>query len=387
MKSNQQNWLTNTFLPKMVIGFIVSVILVTIFFTGSSADTTYAFIESLDQKNYLPIVFNRYQSETPKMLGVIVNGYWGTDSNEIQTKLKTLDAWAGKKHSIVGWWYDIVTEGWSQDRTNKIFLNPLENLWVNGYVSFINLGVTGATAAEIASGTYNANIDNIARSYAAFVNKGGGRRAFIAPLQEMNGYWVSYGNDPVGFKAAYARIQERFALQGIDASEIWWTFAPNGGSEAWNGFELYYPGDDKVDVVSYSSYNFGYCPVGDPRWRNWADYSLVHQPYIERMRLMAPSKPIIIAQTATTAQYPSPGVYNTSMKNAWLIDTYNHLAEEPGVLAIIYFDINKEANGECDYEVYNGPNHYDGYITAVSNPKFAYYDPYTLSQMNLMGPP
>jgi hypothetical protein len=387
MRSVRQDWFTAHILSKIMIGFIAVVMLVSILFTGFSSCTVYAQDNPNGKNNYLPMVLNRYQRETPKMLGIIAQGYWGANTNDIQSKLNSLDTWAGKKHSIVGWFFDIVAESRSQQGTDYNFKGQLENLWVNGYVSFVNLGAAGATAAEIANGNYDANIYNLARSYAAFVAAGGGRKAFIAPLQEMNGYWVSYGNDPAGYKAAYAHIQSIFASQGIDASEIWWTFAPNGWSEDWNGFELYYPGDDKVDVVSYSSYNYGYCPVGDARWRKWADYSLVHQPYVERMRQMAPNKPIIVAQTATTAQYPSSGVYNISMKNTWLIDTYNYLAEQPGVLAILYFDVNKEAVGECDNEIFNGLNHYNGYITAISNAKYAYYDPARLSQMNLMGTP
>lgn len=377
----------NSILTKLANGFLAAVMLVAILFSGFSSNTVYAFNQLLDKKIYLPLVLNQHAKETPKMLGVTAQGYWGTTTNDVQTKLKALDTWAGKKHTIVGWFFDIVTESGSQGGTDFNFKGQLENLWVNGYVSFVNLGATGVTAAEIANGKYDKNLSYLAQSYADFVNGGPGRRAFIAPLQEMNGYWVPYKYDPVGYKLAYERIQSIFISKGIDAAEIWWTFAPNGWSEDWNGFELYYPGDDKVDVVSYSSYNYGFCPVGLEDWRKWADYSLVHQPYIERMRRMAPNKPIIVAQTATTAQYPSAGVYNTSIKNTWLIDSYNKFADEPGIIAILYFDINKEAVGECDFEIYNGQNQYNGYKIGVSNAKFTYYDPVTLSQMDLMETP
>jgi hypothetical protein len=361
-------------------------LITTFLLTGSSIKGMAVQDGDPDRIVYLPLVI-RGKTETPKMLGVVPQGYWGTTTNDVQNKLKALDQWAGKKHTIVGWFYDIVNESDTQNRTDVNFKGQLENLWVNGYVSFVNLGAAGASANQIANGTYDTNLHNLARSYAAFVNMGGGRKAFIAPLQEMNGYWVSYGNDPSGFKAAYANIQKIFAEHGIDRSEIWWTFAPNGWSESWNGFELYYPGDGKVDVVSYSSYNYGYCPVGNPEWRKWDDYTVVHKPYIDRMRQMAPNKPIIIAQTATSAQYPYDGNYDSTKKNTWLVDTYNYLAKEPNLAAILYFDMNKEAVGECDYEVYNGLRIYDGYKTAVSNSKFTYYDPTTLSTMNLLGNP
>ncbi len=102
---------------------------------------------------------------------------------------------------------------------------------------------------------------------------------------------------------------------------------------------------------------------------------------------MAPNKPIIIAQTATTAQYPRDGVYDTALKNTWLVDSYNYLAEEPGVLAVLYFNYTTAESGECDFEVYTGSTRYDGYKTGVGNPKFLYYAPATLSQLDLMGNP
>ncbi|HEX2981547.1 MAG TPA: glycosyl hydrolase [Anaerolineaceae bacterium] len=334
------------------------------------------------RKVFIPMLFNDSTPTNlgvPKLLGVVPHGYWGTTTDNVQTMLKGLDSWSGKRHSIVGWFFD-VREG----NPDFNFKGQLDNLWVNGYTSFVNLGAGNLTSADIAQHKYDSYIRGIATAYASWVKKGGGRKAFIAPLQEMNGYWVSYGKDPANFKAAYTVIRQIFRDAGVPDSSVWWVFAPNGWGEDGQDFEIYYPGDDKVDVVAFSSYNFGYCPVGNAAWRSWSDYKSVFEPYVDRMKAMAPTKPIIIAQGATSAQYPSSGTYNHDLKNQWIMDTYAYIASEPNVMALLWFDINLENDGECDYEIYNGQYRYDGYKTAVSNQAFEYISPATLSSQGLV---
>jgi hypothetical protein len=145
-------------------------------------------------------------------------------------------------------------------------------------------------------------------------------------------------------------------------------FAPNGWSEEAHRFENYYPGSDKVDVVAFSAYNWGYCPRSD--WKNWGNAADGFKPYIERMEKMAPGKPIFIAQTASTS-YNKTGA-NSSDKDKWVNDAYTYLAAAPGVQGIMYFNIDKE----CDWALYNdNGNKSDGYKTAVSNPAFTYVSP------------
>ncbi len=228
MKSNPGKCHNRVFLPTLVNRLLVFVMLVSILFTGFSAQAGFSSTPPLDKFVYLPLVLDKYQRDTPKMVGVIAKGYWGTTTTDIQTKLKPLDTWAGKKSSIVGWFFDIVIDANNPTSTDFNFKGQLENLWVNGYVSFVNIGASGASAQEIANGSYDNNIRNIAQAYKKFVVVGGGRRAFVAPLQEMNGYWVSWGRNPYWYKAAYDHIKAIFTSEGIQPSQVWWTFAPNG---------------------------------------------------------------------------------------------------------------------------------------------------------------
>lgn len=301
-------------------------------------------------------------AKPPVLLGLYTKGYAG-DQRVIDSELRQIDAWAGKRHTLAGIFMNM-------EDNNPAFNvgGRLEKLRQNGYTAFLNLDTT-RTAAQVAKGDIDNSLRKIARAYADWVKKGEGRIAYIAPMQEMNILGdETYGKDPVNFKLAYERIERIFTEAGVPRNAVRWVFAPNGWSEDAHRFENYYPGSDKVDVVAFSAYNWGYCPKSD--WKNWGNAADAFKPYIERMQKMAPSKPIFIAQTASTS-YSKTGA-NSSDKDKWVNDAYTYLAAAPGVQGIMYFNIDKE----CDWALYNSNgNRADGYKTAVTNPAFTYVSP------------
>jgi hypothetical protein len=229
--------------------------------------------------------------------------------------------------------------------------HDLDAAWDQGAVPFVNLAVGTAglgsrSAQDVASGA----IDDAIRQWASIFSQwsqGGTKRAFIAPLQEMNAGWVSYGLDPENYKLAFARIQQIFAEEGVPEEAVLWVFAPNGWSEPGQEFELYYPGDDVVDVVGFSAFNFGACVASG---EGWDPYEEAIQPYMERMEAMAPGKPIFLAQTGT--------VEEGGDKGAWLVDTFKELREVQNFRGLIYFNVSKTEAGapSCnpvDWRVYN----------------------------------
>jgi hypothetical protein len=223
----------------------------------------------------------------------------------------------------------------------------LEGIWDSGGIPFANVSVgfttPTRTAAQIAAGAIDGQIAAFADAYKSWVmgqfppGNNGGRRAFLAPLQEAN-FGGSYGLDPVSFKLAFARIRQIFDARGVPRESVRWVFAPNGQS-APVGFEAYYPGNALVDVVAFSAYNFGFCVFAFP---SWDVFELGMLPYLDRMRAMAPSKPIFIAQTGCV-----PSQFGGD-KNLWLQDTYTKLAGYPALRAVIYFHFQKIEGLPCD---------------------------------------
>ena len=328
--------------------------------------------EDARTRAYLPLIANGNASvqrgDSPVLLGLLPTGYVG-DQKVIDSELKSFDSWAGKRLSLVGVFISI-------EDGNPSYNIPtmLEKLWSNGYVAFVNMP-TGRSAYDVASGALDNNLHNWARAYNGWTGKGGGRFALIAPLQEMNGYWTTYQLDPGNFKLAYDRIQNIFGQEGVSSGEVRWVFAPNGWTRSQDPpISAYYPGDSKVDLVAFSAYNFGYCPINS--WPEWQGPDKVFGEALQTMNTVAPTKPIIVAQTGTTS-YTSSGS-SSGAKDQWLVDSYNYLASNPMVLGIIYFNLQKE----CDWPIYsaNGTRQ-SGYQEAVTNPAFQYVSPAEVSKL------
>jgi hypothetical protein len=205
--------------------------------------------------SYLPIVLNSsgnlMDGRPSIMLGSYADGWLG-DQKVIDTSYHALDDWSGKKESIVGMFSKIEV---------TTYLNEiLAVIGNNGYTPFINLG-TDDQITHVARG----DDDNQIRSWAQVIktfSNGGQRMVLLAPFQEMNGNWIPYKSpNPNDYKNAYARVQSIFTQAGVPSGAVRWVFAPNNGSSSgYPPFENYYPGDDRVDVVAFSSYNFGYNP-------------------------------------------------------------------------------------------------------------------------------
>jgi hypothetical protein len=304
-------------------------------------------------------------SNTPVLLGLYAPDYLGTQS-VIDSELRQIDDWAGKRHSIAGFFIDI-------EDSNPAYNIPvpLEHLRENGYTAFINLKST-RQAVEIARGDIDISVRKVAKAYAEWINKGEGRMAFIAPLQEMNIPVETYSKDRKNFKLSYRRIQKIFKEAGVSPKAVRWVFAPNGWSENnEHRFENYYPGSERVDVVAFSGYNWGYCD--NSTWKHWNSPQETFEPYIKRMKAIAKGKPIFIAQTGTTSN-TKKGADRTA-KDQWFRDSYTHLAQL-GVKAIIYFNLNKE----CDWALYSNRGKSAGYKDAVANPAFGYVSPADLAK-------
>ena len=283
--------------------------------------------------------------------GVVIGMYTSASLQVTATEIGRVNAWLNdnglEEHvAIAGTFMDIE------------FPNPdwnvphdLDAAWDQGAVPFVNLAVGTAglgprSAYDVASGAMDGAIRQWASIFARWA-QGGSKRAFIAPLQEMNANWVSYGLDPENYKLAFTRIQSIFAEEGVPGEAVLWVFAPNGWSEPGQEFERYYPGDEVVDVVGFSAFNFGACVASG---EGWDLYEEAIQPYMERMEAMAPSKPIFLAQTGTVEQGGDKG--------SWLVDTFEKLSQVGNFRGLIYFNVSKAEAGapSCnpvDWRVYN----------------------------------
>ncbi len=336
---------------------------------------------------YLPLVIGTGVGHPPPahptLLGVYPSGFIG-DSKVIDSQVAPLDQWASPaaRNSIVGTFISIEDQNPAYD-----VLYEAEVPWGKGYTPFFNLETSHKTS-EITSGQMDNYLDAWVRGYKSFTSKGGGRFAYIALLQEMNscqqgGCWTTYGGDPSAYKAAYIYIWQFFHDRGVLASQVRWVFAPNGWSspDYDHSFEDYYPGDAYVDVVGFSAYNFGDNPPSV--WQSPEEVFNPAEPgsegyFIDRMKAMAPSKPIFITQTGSSSRYN--GASNPTMKNEWLNTAYQYLNQK-GVWAVLYFNLPDNTH-DWPFFVPGGAT-YQGYKDGILGANYEYYSPADLSGMTL----
>ncbi len=329
--------------------------------------------EEAPGKVYLPIMAASYRTGSPVLLGIYPPDYMGTQG-AIDSDIKDLDRWAGKNTTIVALFMDF--EFPNAGYNVRV---PLELLWDNGYTPFVNL-MTQHSASDIAQGREDDDIRTYAAAFAYWValakQEHQQRLVFLAPMPEGNiSNGNEYGGEPQSFKSAFWRIQDifadEFAKQNVPFDTIKWVFAPNGVDEPGRpSFEAFYPGDDATDIVGFSSYNLGYCVHWEyDRWQLGPE---LYQPFVERMRSLAPGKPIFITQTGSSSEYPSPGHFDHGQKSQWFIDAYNYLTELDGVRAILYFNID----AGCDYSFWrSGSLYFDGYRQVIQGSAFGNLSP------------
>src|SRR6266540_323812 len=122
------------------------------------------------------------------LLGVFPGDDWNDTlriiSNPSLPSVKAIDSWTGKKTSIV-----LIFRSLSDGPDT----NAWDAIWNNGYVPYMSLGVPG-TADEIANTTgVNNSIGALADAVKNWAATGNNKYLYIAPLQEMNGYWKNFG--------------------------------------------------------------------------------------------------------------------------------------------------------------------------------------------------
>ena len=265
--------------------------------------------------------------------------------------------------------------------------HELDAAWDAGFTPFVNLMPSETwessyydsncdTTGDIANGSCDAKLQTWANHFKTWA--GNGKRAFIAPLPEVNGNWAVYSSDGPTFIQAFIRIRQIFENAGVPRSAVRWVFAPNGWSDPgtpWTQFENYYPGDQYADIVSFSAYNYGGC-VNNSQWHTWDTFEEGYQPYLDRMRVMAPSKPIFISQIGVTGVADPDDSDPNQTKSAWTSDTFSKLANYPAVRGIIYFNkINTyEVVGNCvapDYRIYYGSSSGEaGFLSIMKDSRF-----------------
>jgi len=272
--------------------------------------------------------------------------------------LNGMAAWAGQRATFSGSFHDLMENtdpatGQPYDYSNTI--NILEAGWDAQATPFANVAAQ-TSAADLASGAWDRRIADWAGHVKTWLDMGEGRSVLIAPLQEMNWSASPWSRDPGNYRTVYAKFRAAFANLDIDETHVRWVFAPNNVSDV-GLMADYYPGDDVVDVIAFSGYNFGSKLTFDHRFHTVPE---VIGPAMEEIRNITTDKPVMLAQTASSS--------DGGDKDQWIRDLFAAAAADPLIVGLIWFNIQKET----DWPVWNGQTGNQGWVDALNSSTTSY---------------
>jgi mannan endo-1,4-beta-mannosidase len=225
---------------------------------------------------------------------------------------------AGGKHvSAVHWGV-----GTPWDHTFPYWLGPLGRTRHAGVTSVVDMYSASVRLRAIANGTYDAAL----RAWAIGA-KLWGHRFLLRFDWEMNGRWFPWGttpsnqNTPADYVAAWRHMHDIFAAAG--ARNVRWVWCPNAqrGNTQANLSQLY-PGNAYVDWTCLDGYNTG---------RPWVSFTQVFSPSYRLLRRIAPTKPMIIGEVASTEHGGS--------KARWIRGMFRALTKHfPYVRGLLWYD-------------------------------------------------
>ncbi len=221
----------------------------------------------------------------------------------------------------------------------------LEQAWQGQTTPFVNLIVENATAKQIADGQYDNEINDwIHNHLTRYLNRGENRNLILAPLQEGNGNWTTYGCDPDNYKKAYQHIINLTREAGYNETQIRYAWAPNGWTPSECGnLQDYYPGHNYTDILAFSAYNWGTCFTNT----NWQTPQQTLETTIQQLHQIKTSAPIILAQTASPTQNCG------GTQNQWIEQLYNYTNQNPQLTGFIWFNLDTTKKGETDWRIWN----------------------------------
>jgi glycosyl hydrolase family 26 len=244
---------------------------------------------------------------------------------------------------------------------NQAFQPSLNEAVVKrGAIPLVDMDSDGVSSSSIASGAYDSHLIAWARAVRAY-----GKPFFFRWEWEMNGTWFPWGaeaaRNPAVYVSAWRRFHDIAEAQG--ATNVTWVWCPNTVYPGSTPLASLYPGDAYVDWTCIDGYNFGqnpYKPYG------WTSFRELFGPTYNALLSLAPSKPIMIGETASSEFGGS--------KSGWIATALESTLpnEFPRIKAIAWFNWNIfEGGGRLDWPIESSSGSREAFAKAISSPYYA----------------
>ena len=138
------------------------------------------------------------------------------------------------------------------------------------------------------------------------------------------------GNAPGEFVSMWRHVHDLFAAAG--ASNVNWVWCPNRVESEETPLPGLYPGNRYVDWTCMDGYNWGTNPSHP---YGWTSFDTVFAPTYSELQALAPCKPIMIGETASSEDGGS--------KPAWIADAIAAVPSRyPAVKGLVWFEANAD---------------------------------------------
>jgi endoglucanase len=252
-------------------------------------------------------------------------GRWAFPS---EGRIEEWNQLAGHKADIIHTFVDTSTDmnNWKQ---------TMDYVKSQGAINLLTLQTNGYSTVDINNGKLDTYMNNVAASMKSWQN---GSEIWVRLFHEGNGNWFdwSIGDSSVNTnttqKQAFQRIVKIFRAKGAtNVKFVYNVNCNNNGAGA--SYMGAYPGDDYVDYLSIDGYNWG----NTQSWSTWQSFRSIFDPAYKALT-SGSSRPVIIAEFASTESGGSKAAWITDMKNQIQSGAY------PKLIAYVWFNEDKETD-------------------------------------------
>jgi hypothetical protein len=225
-----------------------------------------------------------------------------------------------------------------------------------------NPGTGAFTDAQIAAGAQDSYITAWATAA-----KNWGHPFFLRFDWEMNGSWMNWGvgangNTASDYVAMWRHVYETFVAAG--AINVSWVWCPNVDQyDKLTPLSSVYPGDAYVDWTCIDGYNWGTNPAGNAGgWQSFDD--VFHATYHNIVDSVAPTKPLIIGEVASTEYGGSKASWISDMLSVQLPQNY------PRIGGVLWFEKQGSEGDGMDWAIEPSTAAADAFHNGIASPSY-----------------
>lgn len=295
------------------------------------------------------------EERSPIALGVSMPD--GRDMKELDAFTKSIGGRKPAVWSIWSHWGKASTRDFptkAADRVRSRGATPM--IWWTPYTPGAPSDPTYARLANIVAGDHDVYIREFARAAKRYRHTVLLRFAHEANGSHLPWTVAKFDNSVETFVAAWRHVHDIFREVRARNVKFVWSVAKQSCTGGCNPYVAFYPGDDYVDYMGFSSFNWG-----DQRDR-WASM-LTGFDRVTRHLGEISSKPIIAAEVACN---PEGGD-----KAAWIAEGYPAVyAALPQIVAIVYLNVDLRPIGHPDWRLSSPPAALEAYAQIAARPEF-----------------